>query len=214
MENNNRVTLGVVIAVWVFLFAGTLLASRYVHHYWNPLYQPLLVLIALALISTLAYIVSVKMLGYKVNTRGMSFRKLIIGLGAGLVIFLILNSMAVVKAEMLRAGEVGAMDTVMAWNSLYTVLGVLVGMLFHPKGMLQMIRGNIRLNAYIIPALILFYLGSIYSFTAPMANIAYGLDQKGMLSPMTGVLDIAELHLVFLLLSGYLFIHALMRKEP
>jgi hypothetical protein len=206
LNNKNMIKPLIVTVLWVFLFICTIMLSRFLDVYWGNFKNLFYVLIGFVLVISLVYVASMKILGYKISLQWITPKRIILYLIIGILLILTFNGMAAIKTKMQIAGEVANMDSLLGWNSVYTILGILAGMILNFKGILNILKGNIRLNVYIIPAFILAYMGSIYMMLYTMSIIEFGFNPKSFLGLIVGVFKNVELQFVFILSSGYLLV--------
>jgi hypothetical protein len=69
------------------------------------------------------------------------------------------------------------------------------------------------MNASIIPAVTLLFIGGIYRDLYAFSQIKIGLDHEGLTGVLMGVFSLMELQLVFLLMSGYWLVRAFQRLD-
>jgi hypothetical protein len=203
----------VVGVLWAVTFICILLASKVTHRYEDGLMNLLYLGIAFVIVISLVYFLSMKILGYPINLPRIQAMHALAYLFAGILIILVFNGMAALETQMQMAGDIADMEKLLAYNIWYTVLAVVAGMLMNIKGILSMAKGNIRLNVYMVPAFILIYLGTVYLLLEWYSMLEFGFGPDGIIGLMVGVFKITELQLVFLLLSGYLLVRGLERRE-
>lgn len=198
--------------LWTLVFIGILIFPRFLYLYWNRFIELFYILMAITFVVSLLYVLSMKILGRKITIMKLPLQKIIGYLALGILLIFLFNGMAAIKTDMKMAGDIADQDKVLELNAIYSILSIAAGMLMNFNGVLNMIKGNIKMNIYIVPAFILMYIGSIYLVLYYSSSLEFGISPGGIMGLVMEVFKIVELQLVFLLMSGYLLVRGFTKR--